>query len=811
MDSPAANSLAQVGPTQHPCIHRDDSPARSAPPPSPGSTNINAPRSYQPRRLLAVWFADIVGYSRMASTNEDGALRLIDRFHSSVREMVEQHGGRVVKFVGDAALAEFSSTEAAALSALLLVGAFEGQDDTQLRVGLHVGDVVRQDDGDLMGDGVNLAARLQAEAEPGEVLVSEDAWRQLRHREVYRFRESRPRRLKGQQEPVRVFVLLPELNVAGERTVGDLGGSARSDAGSASSPSLFNRIRARLLPAGGRSGAWRSPWVGIAAAGMVVLALLTGVFGGGRGRTWLSGLTGPAESSPSAMIAVADAPGEFDPARLAVLYFDDHSRGQQLDYLADGLTEALIHELTQIPALDVISRNGVKPFQDGDTQLDSIARALQVGTIVEGSVAQAGDHVRLTVQLIDGVTLSHLDSRELLLPAADLIAMRDSLVTEVADLLRRALGREIRVRQMRRGTTNREAYELVLRAQALRSDFTSLRMEAEAAARRVLVRADSLLVRAEVLDPRWAEPVLLRGWYARELSLMDGPIPGQLDTLWSERALNHANRAIALEAVGGYELLGVLRYELSRGAQGEARRRLREEAEGDLQHAVAMDDQRALAWLTLSDLYVSEARFPEAVLAAERSLEADAFLRNAATVLRQIYLASIVLGPTEEAKRACAEGRRRFPRSDDFVLCGLFVLASYPQVAPDVDHAWALADSLTAVVPRQDRDMFRAYGVMLVAQVAARAGLADSARAIIRLVADDRLRATFAYNEAHARLLMGEDEEAVRLLAFDLAASADTAALAKDWWFEDLRDNPDFRRLLGRFAESQSGTGGHPD
>ena len=124
----------------------------------------------------------------------------------------------MVKFVGDAALAEFSSTDAAARSALLLLEAFEEDSHTQLRVGLHVGDVVPQDDGDVMGDGVNLAVRLQAEAEPGEVVVSEDAWRQLRHREGYRFREAGRRQLKGQIDSVRVFVVLGESTGARDAT-----------------------------------------------------------------------------------------------------------------------------------------------------------------------------------------------------------------------------------------------------------------------------------------------------------------------------------------------------------------------------------------------------------------------------------------------------------------------------------------------------------------------------------------------------------------------------------------------------------------
>lgn len=162
-------------------------------------------------RLSAVWFADIVGYSRLASEDETAALHLVDLLQSLSRKAAGQHGGRVVKFIGDGALAEFPSTEAAVRAAHALVRAYEGQSldasdmPHTLRIGVHVGDVATASDGDLYGDGVNVAARLQAEAEPGQVLVSEDVWRQLRPRREFTFAPLGERPLKGMTTPVAVY------------------------------------------------------------------------------------------------------------------------------------------------------------------------------------------------------------------------------------------------------------------------------------------------------------------------------------------------------------------------------------------------------------------------------------------------------------------------------------------------------------------------------------------------------------------------------------------------------------------------------
>jgi class 3 adenylate cyclase/tetratricopeptide (TPR) repeat protein len=163
------------------------------------------------RHLAAVWFADIVGYTRLSEENEGEAVRLAHAFQRAARAVVERFGGRIVKSMGDGALAEFSSSEMAVRSAHALLAAFAdaepGLRKSGLRVGVHVGDVAVTDDGDLYGDGINVASRLQSAAEPGEVWVSEDVWRQLRRRPELGFDSRGEHELKGIGQPMQAYAV----------------------------------------------------------------------------------------------------------------------------------------------------------------------------------------------------------------------------------------------------------------------------------------------------------------------------------------------------------------------------------------------------------------------------------------------------------------------------------------------------------------------------------------------------------------------------------------------------------------------------
>ena len=154
------------------------------------------PKTPLTHHLVALWFADVAGYSDRAAEDERSALQLIEILQSLSRDTVRRYEGRVVKFMGDAVLAEFPSTELAVRAAAALSEQYTKESAGtgrahNLRVGVHVADVAVGSDGDLYGDGVNAAARVQEAAEPGQVVLSEDVWRQLRGRTEFQFESFR--------------------------------------------------------------------------------------------------------------------------------------------------------------------------------------------------------------------------------------------------------------------------------------------------------------------------------------------------------------------------------------------------------------------------------------------------------------------------------------------------------------------------------------------------------------------------------------------------------------------------------------------
>lgn len=155
------------------------------------------------RRLAAVWFADIVGYTRLSASHEDAALAVVDEFQAASRRVVEAHGGRLVKFVGDAVLVVFESGDAALKAALALRKAFHDAPTAreygcELTFGIHLGEVVEAEDGDVYGDGVNVASRVQGKATAGQILATRSVVDLIRGRPEFQIQQLPPWvRLKG--------------------------------------------------------------------------------------------------------------------------------------------------------------------------------------------------------------------------------------------------------------------------------------------------------------------------------------------------------------------------------------------------------------------------------------------------------------------------------------------------------------------------------------------------------------------------------------------------------------------------------------
>jgi serine/threonine-protein kinase len=515
-----------------------------------------------------------------------------------------------------------------------------------------------------------------------------------------------------------------------------------------------------------------------------------------------------------------------DPTRIAVLYFEDRSEAGSLRHVARGLTENLIDELSGIGALRVISPGGVRPYSTGTWPLDSIVAALSVGSVVEGSVERVRDSLRVRVRLIDGATREQLQSEVIGRPWGDLFALQRDLAEEVSRFLRTRLGSEVRLRERRAATRSVAAWELLQRGEQAVEDARRLERGGFLhGASGLLRQADSLFARAAALDPEWTEPVVQRGWVAEgQARLVEAATTGVggaeaarapalalPETTWARRALGHADRALGSRSDDprALHLRGfvTLRLWTMRGSAPEQATLLLADAERDLRRAVAVAPGFAGAWNALGLLLYQRGEFPEAALVLERALEADAYLSEAAANMQLLLFAALERGDAGAASMWCERGRARFPGDPRFAECDLIVLGWTGATSAAAARAWR---ALREIEARDSAALLSdtwAFRRMMVAAVLARARMTDSAARVVATTRASAPRASLLRGielyEAYVFTLLGERERAIRSLdAFLRATPGHRAYVASTRWFEPLRGDARFRRLVAGDAPS---------
>ncbi|PBC08204.1 adenylate/guanylate cyclase domain-containing protein [Mesorhizobium sp. WSM3859] len=367
------------------------------------------------RRLVAIMAADIVGYSRLVEADEKATLDAIRSLRSEViNPQIVAHDGRIVKLMGDGAIVEFGSVVDAVASAVAIqMGVRARQRDKlpdrrlTLRIGVNLGDVVVEGD-DLMGDGVNVAARLEQLCPPGGLLVAAAAYDQLQGKLDVTFDDAGEQQVKNIARPVHVY-------------------SARID-GVAHALPRKSRQRRRLLPIGATA----------------VLALLLAA-----GGTWWFWPTPPADTKPS----------------VAVLPFNNYAGDEATGRLADGLTEDIITDLARYPDFEVVARNSTEVYKGKPIDIREVASALHINYVLEGSIQRQNGRVRITAQLINATSANHLWSDHWDRPDEDVFAVQTEIAQEVSNQLGGGVGlinRAARDAARRKRPGNLTAYELYL-------------------------------------------------------------------------------------------------------------------------------------------------------------------------------------------------------------------------------------------------------------------------------------------------------------------------------------------------------------
>jgi TolB-like protein/class 3 adenylate cyclase/Flp pilus assembly protein TadD len=397
------------------------------------------------RRLAAILAADVAGYSRLMGADEEGTL---ERLKALRRELLDpkitEHRGRIVKTTGDGMLVEFSSVVDAVRCAVAVQQAMPERDASvaadnriELRIGINLGDVIVEGD-DLYGDGVNIAARIEALADAGGVFVSNTVHDHVRDRLPFVFEDLGEQPVKNIARPVRIY-----------------------------------RVRTTLThPAATAPG---SP--------------LSRTAGEGAERQRRE-----ADEGTSPPLALPDKPS------IAVLPFQNISGDPEQEYFADGMVEEIITALSRIRWFFVIARNSTFTYKGRAVDVKQVARELGVRYVLEGSVRKSGNRIRVTAQLVEAATGNHVWAERYDRDLADIFAVQDEITERVVAAIEPELYAAEQVRSQSKPPDSLDAWECVLRALSLIGKGTrDENTEAEALCRRAIAiapgygRAHSLL------------------------------------------------------------------------------------------------------------------------------------------------------------------------------------------------------------------------------------------------------------------------------------------------------------------------------
>jgi len=392
------------------------------------------------RKLAAIMFTDMVGYSALSQRDEKLAQELLEEHRRLLREIFPRFNGTEIKTIGDAFLVEFGSALEAAQCAIEIQRTLAKRNADiapdrriELKIGVHIGDVVHRG-GDVYGDGVNIASRIEPLAGPGGICVSMDVERQIRNALEARFEKLAPTELKNISVAMDLFrIVLPWEQPSPA--------AAKSE------------IRISNSETGTRSRR-------IFAISIAIVLLLAGLLGYQlwRGRNQPA----PRQDASPAQTKAATIPEKS----IAVLPFENLSSDKENAYFADGIQDEILTRVSKIADLKVISRTSTQHYKSAPDNLPEIARQLGVAHILEGSVQKSGEAVRVNVQLIKAANDSHLWADTFDRKLTDIFSVESEVAKAIADQLRAHLtGQEEQVIASK-PTDNPEAYDAYLRGLA---------------------------------------------------------------------------------------------------------------------------------------------------------------------------------------------------------------------------------------------------------------------------------------------------------------------------------------------------------
>lgn len=460
------------------------------------------------RKLAAIMAGDIVGYSRLMAENEATTYaELRSVFDDLIEPAVSQHGGRTFKSTGDGFLATFPSVNDALDAAVQIQNGFD-QQRFEFRIGVNLGDVI-EDNGDIYGDGVNVASRLEAMADPGSIFVSSAVVLSADRNRGKSFSNIGRRVAKNIPERIHVYAV----KRPGSR--GELLRLARSFI-----PDLGVRFAYGL-------GATSLVLIGLSLQPIPLSAMIARL--------------------PSGLAMLTNAERTDPRPSVAVMPFANMSGDPSQTYFADGLTEDITTQLARNPDIQVIDPNSTSAVRDDAGDVRKIGNRLNVAYVVEGSARRVGDQLRVAAQLIDVKSGAHLWTQSYDRKAEDIFSVESELTSQIVASLVSYVGRTEQEVAIRRPTNNLQAYDLVLQA---RNRFKHDAKDGEG-----LLAARGLYQQALELDPSYA--VARAGLGMTYIFDMNQRVTGRATERDAEIGLSEARQSIRLDPnlAIGYQVL----------------------------------------------------------------------------------------------------------------------------------------------------------------------------------------------------------------------------------------------------------------
>jgi adenylate cyclase len=549
------------------------------------------------RKLSAIFAADVEGYSRLMGQDEVGTLRTLTAYRVIIDHLIASHRGRIFTTAGDSVLADFASAVDAVECAVEVQEAVGKEnadrpagEQMRFRIGIHVGDIIVQGD-NLFGDAVNIAARLEALAEPGGICVSGTVQDHIGTKLPVGFIDIGEQQVKNITQPIKAY-----------------------------------RIRG--------------------------------------------------ETSPTAAQVVGTSLPLPDKPSIAVLPFANMSGDPDQEYFADGMVEEIITALSRIRWLFVIARNSSFTYKGHAVDVKQVGRELGVRYVLEGSVRKAGGRVRITGQLINATTGTHIWADRFDGSLADVFDLQDQIATSVAVVIEPTLRQAEIERARRKRPDSLDAYDLYLRA--LPFAYTSMPEDAD--------KALGYLEQAIRLDADFAVVHAIIAWCHEQRYLRGG-----LDESAKAIALRHAHLAIAM---GGDDPTALA---IAGLVTGFLEPREYDVAVSAFDRALTLSNSSALA---LGFSAVTRAWHAESTIAieqAERALRLSPLFDPLSKERHMaIAIAHFVAGRFEESASAASRAIQANPRFSPPYWMRCAALASLGRI----DEAEAVAEQLLKVQPQ---------------------------------------------------------------------------------------------------------------